>query len=46
MYQFDGWSETFQTHMENKCQNDSIVETVLFTFFKNMFHGKNKVCKS
>ena len=43
IYQFDGWYETFQNHMEDKCQNNSAVETVLFIFFKNVFGGKKKV---
>ena len=36
MYQFDGWSETFQNHMEDKKQNNSTMETVLFIFFSKM----------
>ena len=40
MYQFDGWSETFQNHMKDKSQNNLTVEKVLFTFFKNVFGGK------
>ena len=40
MYQFDGWSEIFQNHMEDKCQNNSNVETIVFNFFKNVFGEK------
>ena len=29
--------------MEDKCQNNSTVETILFTFFKNVFGEKNKI---
>ena len=43
MYQFDSWFETFQNHMEYKGQNNSIVETILYTFFKECVGGKNKV---
>ena len=43
MYQFDGWSGAFQNYMEDTCQNNSTVETILFVFFKNVFGGKNKV---
>ena len=32
--------------MENKGKNNSTVETILFTFFKNVFDGKNKVFMS
>ena len=42
MYQFNGWSETFQNHIENKSQNNSNVEKILFTFFKNVF-GRKKI---
>ncbi|WZZ78046.1 hypothetical protein YC2023_098618 [Brassica napus] len=28
--------------MEDKSQNNSTVKTILFTFFKNVFDGKNK----
>ena len=44
MYQFEGWSETFQNHIENKGQNNSTTETVLLFFLKNVFGGKkNKI---
>ena len=34
MYQFDGCSETFQNHMEDKYQNNLTMQTVLFIFSK------------
>ena len=42
-YQFNGWSETFQNHIKDKCQNNSTMEIVLFTFFKNVFGEKNMI---
>ena len=43
MYQLDGWSETFQNYMEDKSQNNSTVEAILFIFFNNVFDRKSKV---
>ena len=42
MYQFDGWSETFQNHMKDKCQNNLSVETILFIFSRICSVKKNK----
>ena len=33
-------SGTFQNYMEDKSQNNSTVETIVFIFFKNVFGGK------
>ncbi|WZZ60062.1 hypothetical protein YC2023_060169 [Brassica napus] len=39
-------SSFFQNHLEDKSQNNLTVETILFTFFKNVFDGKNKQKKN